>query len=80
MGADAVNTEEEIQELKKICTYLEHESIEVEGVKIFGSPYSLEFYDWGFMYNKSEAFKLWSMIPENTDVVVTHGPPYGIQD
>lgn len=32
------------------------------------------------MYSKSEAYKLWSIIPENIDVVVTHGPPFGIQD
>ena len=32
------------------------------------------------MYNEKEADQLWNMIPEDSDVVVTHGPPYGIQD
>ena len=55
-------------------------TVEVEGVKIFGSPYSLEFYDWGFMYPAHDGEKLWSSIEPNTDIVVTHGPPYGILD
>jgi hypothetical protein len=32
------------------------------------------------MYAEKEADKLWSSIPENIDVLVTHGPPYGILD
>lgn len=32
------------------------------------------------MYSEKEGEKLWSMIPENTDILVTHGPPYGILD
>jgi hypothetical protein len=46
-----------------VCTYLEHEAVQVEGLTIFGSPYSPEFYDWGFMYNEKDAEKLWSSIP-----------------
>ena len=32
------------------------------------------------MHSEKDAKQLWSMIPEDTDVVVTHGPPFGIQD
>jgi Icc-related predicted phosphoesterase len=32
------------------------------------------------MHSKKDAFKLWSAIPEDTDVLVTHGPPFGILD
>lgn len=78
--ANPVNSDDEIKKLKAVCTYLEHEAVEVEGLKIFGSPYSPEFYDWGFMYSEKEGEKLWSMIPEKTDILITHGPPYGILD
>jgi hypothetical protein len=39
-GGEAVNSEDEIHKLKSICTYLEHEVVEIEGLKIFGSPYT----------------------------------------
>jgi hypothetical protein len=32
------------------------------------------------MYKEGEADQLWSAIPDNVDVLVTHGPPYGILD
>lgn len=32
------------------------------------------------MYKEGDAEKLWNMIPENTNILVTHGPPYGILD
>jgi predicted phosphodiesterase len=75
-----LKSHEEIAKLKQVCTYLEHESVTVEGVHIFGSPYSPEFYDWGFMYREEEGEKLWAMVPEKTDILVTHGPPFGVLD
>lgn len=32
------------------------------------------------MYCENQSEKLWSAIPENIDVLITHGPPYGILD
>jgi len=37
-----------LQRLKDSCHYLENSSITVEGYKFWGSPYSLEFCNWGF--------------------------------
>jgi len=37
--------------------------VEIEGVRIFGSPYSPEFFDWGFMYAPEQGEQLWSGIP-----------------
>lgn len=79
MGEE-LDTDEEIRKMKEVCTYLEHEMVEVEGVRIFGSPYSVEFFDWGFMYCENQSENLWSQIPDNIDVLVTHGPPAGILD
>jgi predicted phosphodiesterase len=60
--------------------YLEHESIEIEGLKIFGSPYTPEFFDWAYMYDRPKGGLVWSEIPMDSDIIVTHGPPYGIMD
>lgn len=60
--------------------YLEHNSVEIEGLKIFGSPYTPVYYNWFFMRNKDELKALWKKIPNDTDIVITHGPPKGILD
>ena len=62
--------------------YLENEMIEIEGLKIYGSPYTPFFNNWSFMYqrNSLEAKNIWSKIPENLDFLVTHGPSRGILD
>lgn len=63
-----------------IC-YLEDKATEVEGLKIYGSPYSLRFYNWAFQLDPGrDAKQKWAQIPEDTDILVTHGPPYSIMD
>ena len=58
-----------------------HESIEIDGVKIFMSPYTPRFCDWAFNVDRGPHLaKLWSEIPKDTDVLVTHGPPKGVLD
>lgn len=71
------------EELKKYpeITYLEDTGIEIEGVKFWGSPWTPKFLNWFFMVQRGEqARKKWDKIPEDTDVLITHGPPYGILD
>lgn len=61
--------------------YLENDRIELEGLKLWGSPVTPWFCDWAF--NKArggEINRYWDMIPEDTDLLITHGPPYGILD
>jgi len=60
--------------------YLEHEIVEIEGIKIFGSPFTPKFGNWYFNRTIVELSKLWSKIPEDTDILVTHGPPFSILD
>lgn len=61
-------------------TYLLHKTIEIEGIKIFGSPYTPEFNSWAFNVKRAKLFKYWEQIEEGTDIVVTHGPPMGVLD
>ena len=60
--------------------YLEHELHNVGGISIFGSPYTPNFGDWYFMKDRGKLDKWWQEIPENIDILVTHGPPIGILD
>jgi Icc-related predicted phosphoesterase len=61
--------------------YLENDFIEIEGVKIWGSPITPTFGEgWAFNKNRSKLHNLWSQIPIDTDIVITHGPPKGILD
>jgi Icc-related predicted phosphoesterase len=66
----------------KNITYLEDEQIELDGIKFYGSPHQPEFFDWAFNLPRKgpELLKYWNQIPQDTDVLITHGPPYGILD
>ena len=57
-----------------------HQAIELHGVKIFASPWTPEFHNWGFNYYPDRAYDLWKDIPEDCQVLVTHGPPQFILD
>jgi Icc-related predicted phosphoesterase len=63
------------------CIYLDQEPYELFGFKVFGSPISPEFNNW--FHNRKrgpEIARCWSKIPDNTQILVVHGPPYGILD
>ena len=61
--------------------YLQDSAVEIEGLKFYGSPWQPRFYDWAFNLNRgSEMAEKWKLIPNDTDVLITHGPPNGILD
>jgi len=50
-------------------------------VKIWGTPWQPEFNNWAFNLPRGEKLKeKWDMIPVNTDILITHGPPFGKLD
>lgn len=53
-----------------------------ESVKIYGSPWQPEFYNWGFNLPKNgkELETVWGKIPKDVDILITHGPPQGHLD
>ena len=60
-------------------TYLCDSGCEIDGVKFWGSPFTPWFHDWAF--NRTHDIgRHWDLVPDSTDVLVTHGPPYGICD
>jgi len=61
-------------------TYLQDSSVEIDGVKFWGTPHSLPFFNWAFMGTEEKLNEYWGLIPDDTDVLITHIPPHGILD
>ena len=61
-------------------TYLEDESTEVAGITVHGSPWIPRLNDWAFMANNRELADRWALIPDKSDILLTHCPPFGFSD
>jgi Icc-related predicted phosphoesterase len=61
-------------------TYLQDSSVTVNGLRIYGSPHTQIFYDWAFNLDDAHRRLKWAIIPEDADILLLHGPPYGIGD
>ena len=67
--------------MKNGIVYLENDYTEVEGLKIWGSPFTPTFgQGWAFNKKRSALHDIWKEIPDDVDIVVVHGPPKGILD
>jgi Icc-related predicted phosphoesterase len=66
-------------------------AVEIEGLKIYGSPWTPQFgFDWAYNacrtyveaahYFKPFLGDIWAKIPEDTNILISHGPPMGILD
>lgn len=51
-------------------------------IKVWGTPWQPEFSSWAFNLKRGgdEIKEKWSQIPKNTDLLITHGPPFGRLD
>jgi Icc-related predicted phosphoesterase len=72
---------------KKQYYYLESESVIIEGIKFYGSPFSTHakygggrLPPWGFQHPETILRYAWKSIPDDTDVLITHTPPEGVLD
>ena len=65
---------------EKSIIYLQDTSVTIEGIKIHGSPWSNMFGGYPFMAEELELQKYWNKIPLDTNILITHGPAYGILD
>lgn len=60
--------------------YLENSDVAIDNIRFWASPHTPEFLDWAFMYPRGSGAQYWDLIPEDLDVLITHGPPMGILD
>lgn len=63
------------------AVYLENSGVEIAGLRFWGCPITPVTEAWAFHVPRGFASrKYWDMIPDETDVLITHGPPFGILD
>ncbi|HEX8516878.1 MAG TPA: metallophosphoesterase [Bacteroidia bacterium] len=57
--------------------YLCNNSVLINGIKIWGSPITPYFFNWAFNRHRGDDIsKYWDLIPMDTDILITHGPPF----
>lgn len=71
-----------IDDLPDNIHYLNQETVIINDLNIYGSPYTPTFgRGWAFNVDRGIPLRrVWEDIPHNTDILVTHGPPYGMMD
>jgi Icc-related predicted phosphoesterase len=61
--------------------YLQDETKEIDGLKFYGTPWQPRHQDMAFNLQRGpEIAEIWSKIPSDIDVLITHGPPSGHGD
>ena len=61
--------------------YLQDSSVQIDGINIYGSPWQPRFYEWAFnLMRGAEINEKWRLIPDDIDILITHGPPHEILD
>jgi Icc-related predicted phosphoesterase len=71
---------ERADELLTNAILLIDKSYTYRDVKFYGSPWTIKFNHWSFMKLQGEMYPIWSRIPEDTTVLITHGPADGFGD
>ena len=66
----------QIDELYLPWIYLQDEEVELEGIRIWGSPWVPNLIRWAFYMEETDARKYYSQIPSDLDILVSHGPPF----
>ena len=61
--------------------YLFESEVTIDGLRFWGAPWQPWFLDWAFNLQRGpELAAKWALIPDGIDVLITHGPPFGIGD
>jgi Icc-related predicted phosphoesterase len=67
--------------ITNVSHYLENSATEIDGIKFYGSPVQPTFFNWSFNVDRGAPIKAyWDLIPNDTDILITHGPPHMILD
>jgi 3',5'-cyclic AMP phosphodiesterase CpdA len=62
-------------------TYLEDAATTIGGLRAWGSPWQPAFCGWAFNLPRGpELAARWALIPDDTALLITHGPPFGLGD
>lgn len=70
----------EIENILRNAIVLINQQVVIDGIKFWGSPYCPTFGAWAFMKSDNELNTIWQCIPDDVNVLITHGPPRGMLD
>lgn len=62
------------------CVYLQDSRFDYEGVSFYGTPWVPRLRSWAFYGNEEKLTNTFANIPQDIDVLVSHGPPVGVND
>ena len=71
---------EQLKQFNPSVTYLEDEYINIDGIGIYGSPWSPIYGMWAFMkHRNNDMDEVWRKVPTDgcIDILATHTPRYG---
>jgi len=60
--------------------YVKEAKDSYESIRIYGTPWCHQFYNWAFMTSDVELAKIYSKIPYKVDILMSHDCPYGTSD
>jgi Icc-related predicted phosphoesterase len=60
--------------------YLQDSGVEIEDVKFYGTPWVPVLKNWAFYGTDEKLKEVYGKVPDDTDVLITHGPPRGVGD
>ena len=70
-----------IQAILSNATYLQNSSVTICGVKFYGAPWTpKQIINMAFSASPAELQRYWALIPSDTDVLLTHNPPFNVLD
>ena len=61
-------------------TYLRDALIEIDGIRIYGTPWTEELFGYSFELPEDELIRKWQQIPTDVDILITHIPPLSVLD
>jgi Icc-related predicted phosphoesterase len=68
------------QSLFENAIYLQDETFEYGGFKFYGTPWVPDLYGWAYYQEEEILANKWEQIPLDTDILITHTPPYQLLD
>lgn len=61
--------------------FIEEGEVIIDGIKIFGSAWTPFFHNWAYnAFRGEEIQQHWKKIPDDTNILITHGPAHKILD
>lgn len=64
----------------KEVEYVKETDDDYQSIRIYGTPWCHQFYNWAFMTSDKELEKIYNKIPYKVDILLTHDCPYGTSD